>query len=81
MSKEAGDVLTTGQAAKMMRVSARTVCVWCDSGELDHYTLPSRRSRNGDRRILRKALLAFATKIGAPTDLINPPSKETDIDA
>lgn len=60
------DALTTGQAARICRVSTRQVCKWIDRGLLRGYYLPMSR----DRRVLRADLLAFMNEHGIPTDLV-----------
>jgi len=61
---------TTGKAAKMFGVAARTVSQWCDSGKLNHYRIPTGRKNSGienevgDRRILEEDLIAFAKERG-----------------
>jgi uncharacterized protein (TIGR02996 family)/excisionase family DNA binding protein len=48
-------VFTTGDVAKMVQVSPRTVCKWFDSGRLRGYRLPGSQ----DRRIPREQLVHF----------------------
>jgi excisionase family DNA binding protein len=54
------DVLTTGQVARLVGVSANTVAGWCDQGLLPHYRIPTGR----DRRVRRADLEAFAREQG-----------------
>ena len=46
---------TTGNIARICRVTINTVVKWFDSGELKGYRIPSSRAR----RVKRKDLLAF----------------------
>ena len=55
-------VLTTGEIARMLATSPRTVSKWIDSGELPGYRLPL----TPDRRVARSALLAFLQKHNVP---------------
>jgi len=59
---------TTGQLAKMLSVSSRTVLKWCDSGTLKCYAMPMYKTglRGGDRRVTREVLLAFIAEHGLP---------------
>lgn len=59
---------TTGQLAKMLSVSSRTVLKWCDSGTLKCYAMPIYKTglRGGDRRVTREVLLAFIAEHGLP---------------
>jgi excisionase family DNA binding protein len=56
------NVLTTGQVAKMLHTSPRTVTKWVDSGRLQGYRLPL----SPDRRIPRESLLEFIRQHGMP---------------
>jgi excisionase family DNA binding protein len=56
-------ILTTGEVAKLVRVSPRTVSKWCDGGLLGHYRIPG----GLDRRIPRESLLDFLHKNGMPS--------------
>lgn len=55
-------VFTTGQVAKICKVSPRTVSKWFDSGRLRGYRLPVSRNR----RIPRQALVRFLNEHGMP---------------
>jgi PleD family two-component response regulator len=57
---------TTGDVARICRVTINTVVKWFDSGELEGYRIPSSRAR----RVLRKALLDFMKKHSFPMDEI-----------
>jgi excisionase family DNA binding protein len=48
-------VFTTGQVAKICRVSPRTVSKWFDSGRLQGYRIPGSQ----DRRIPRESVIQF----------------------
>jgi len=62
-----GDVFTTGQAAKLLKVAPRTVSKWCDNQGLECYRLPG----STDRRIPRTGLVAFlvANSLPVPPEL------------
>ncbi|MFM1830443.1 MAG: hypothetical protein RLZZ558_783 [Planctomycetota bacterium] len=53
-------VLTTGEVASILKVAARTVSKWIDSGRLEGYRIPGSR----DRRVRREALDAFIASHG-----------------
>ncbi len=55
-------VFTTGQAAKICKVAARTISKWFDSGRLKGYRLPGSR----DRRIPKDFLICFLKENGMP---------------
>ena len=57
-----GDILTTGQVAKICRVAPRTVSKWFDTGQLRGYRIPGSR----DRRIPRAQLIRFMKLHGMP---------------
>lgn len=56
------DVLTTGAAAKICKVSPRTVTKWFDAGRLKGYRIPG----SSDRRIPAASLVAFLREHGMP---------------
>jgi excisionase family DNA binding protein len=56
------DVLTTGQVAKICRVTIRTVIKWFESGRLQGYKIPDSK----DRRIPRENLRRFLLEYGVP---------------
>jgi excisionase family DNA binding protein len=56
------DVFTTGDIAKLCRVSPRTVTKWFDSGRLKGYRLPGSQ----DRRVPVENLLRFLEENGMP---------------
>jgi len=60
------DVLTTGDVAKLCRVTIRTVIKWYDQGRLEGYRLPGSR----DRRFTRKAVERFMRENDMPLDLL-----------
>ena len=53
---------TTGEVAKLIRVSSRTVCSWFDKGRIKGYSLSGVRGR----RIPRENLLKFLKEHGMP---------------
>jgi excisionase family DNA binding protein len=55
-------VFTTGQVAKICRVSSRVVGKWFDSGKLRGYRIPGHQ----DRRIPRDQLIRFLKEHGLP---------------
>ncbi|HOI55209.1 MAG TPA: response regulator [Phycisphaerae bacterium] len=56
------DVYTTGEVARVCRVSPRTVSKWFDTGQLKGYRIPGSK----DRRIPRDQLLRFMRTHGMP---------------
>lgn len=60
-------MLTTGDAAKVSRVSQQTIIRMFDSGQLKGFKVPGSRFR----RIPPGALHAFLTANGIPTDLLD----------
>jgi excisionase family DNA binding protein len=56
------DVLTTGEVARICRVSPRTVAKWIDAGLLKGYRIPGSK----DRRIPREILIRFLKDHGMP---------------
>lgn len=67
------DVLTTGDVARICRVTIRTVIKWFETGRLEGYRLPGSR----DRRFTRAAVERFVRDNGLPTDLLDPPPTPT----
>jgi excisionase family DNA binding protein len=59
------DVLTTGDVARMCRVTIRTVIKWYEQGRLEGYRLPGSR----DRRFTRDSVLRFLRENDMPPDL------------
>ncbi|MFA6039590.1 MAG: helix-turn-helix domain-containing protein [Candidatus Peribacteraceae bacterium] len=57
-------VFTTGQAAKICKVSPQVVCRWFDSGRLKGYRIPGSQ----DRRIPRANLIRFLKENNMPFD-------------
>ncbi len=55
-------IFTTGQIAKICKVSSRTVSKWFDSGRLRGYRIPGGQ----DRRIPREHLIRFLKEHGMP---------------
>lgn len=58
------DAFTTGDVARICRVTINTVVKWFDTGELEGYRLPSSKAR----RVSRKELLNFMKKHKLPMD-------------
>jgi len=76
MSKRA-DTFTTGQAAKLCRVSQQTIIRMFDTGHLVGFKVPGSKFR----RITRESLLTFMRAHGIPTDrLTAPESRLAEID-
>ncbi len=65
---DAKDVLTTGEVARICRVTIRTVIKWYESGRLPGYKLPGSR----DRRFQRQAVEDFLRRHAMPLDLLEP---------
>jgi excisionase family DNA binding protein len=57
-----GEILTTGQVAKICRVAPRTVSKWFDTGQLRGYRIPGSK----DRRIPLAQLIRFMKVHGMP---------------
>ena len=64
MAKTRRDVLTTKQAATVLRVSNRTVTKWFDTGLLPGFRLPN----SGDRRFELTGLQAFIRDNNMPME-------------
>ena len=64
------DVFTTGDAAKLLRVSQQTIIRCFDAGELRGFRVPGSRFR----RIPRESLLRFMRQNGIPTGDIEGPA-------
>jgi excisionase family DNA binding protein len=62
------DVLTTGDVARLCRVTIRTVIKWYEQGRLEGYRLPGSR----DRRFTRDAVLRFLAENDMPSQLLTP---------
>lgn len=62
------DVLTTGDVARLCRVTIRTVIKWYETGRLEGYRLPGSR----DRRFTRVAVERFMRASSIPLDLLAP---------
>lgn len=58
---------TTGEIAKMLDVSPRTVNLWFDKGLLTGYRIPL----SGDRRIARKSFINFLEMYEIPKECLN----------
>ena len=56
------DVFTTGEVAKICRVSSRTVAHWFDRGYIKGYRLP----HSNDRRVPVESLIRFLKERGMP---------------
>lgn len=63
------DVLTTGQVARICRVSPRTASKWFDSGEIKGYRIPGSQ----DRRIPHASLVDFLRRHGMESLLAGLP--------
>lgn len=74
---------STGQTAKILDVSPRTVQLWMDSGKLEGYRLPYRKirrfardvimrfaSQNGMAKFIQDELFVHLTIVGADDDLV-----------
>ena len=57
------EVFTTGQVAKLCRVSSRTAAKWIDTNLLKGWRVPG----GVDRRVARSDLIAFLARHGMPT--------------
>lgn len=57
-----GNILTTGQCAKLCGVTPRDVAKWFDSGRLRGYRIPGSQ----DRRVPKEYLLRFLREQGMP---------------
>ena len=62
------EVLTTGDVARLCRVTIRTVIKWFETGRLEGYRLPGSR----DRRFTRRAVERFMRESHIPLDLLAP---------
>jgi excisionase family DNA binding protein len=60
-------VFTTGQVAKICKVSGRTVANWCDNNKIKWYRIPGSR----ERRIVREHLLPFLKERGISLEETN----------
>lgn len=63
------DSLTTGEVARLLCCSARTVGLWVDEGLLPGWRLPSPTGGPGHRRVSRGALLTFLAAHGFPDEV------------
>jgi excisionase family DNA binding protein len=59
-----GEVLTTGQVARLCKVAPRTVSKWFDTGQLRGYRIPGSK----DRRIPLQQLIRFMKAHDMPLD-------------
>lgn len=64
---QSGDVLTTGQVARVCRVSNRTVQKWVDAGHLKGYRLPASQ----ERRVRVEHVRAFLAANGMPAEWLD----------
>ena len=62
------EVFTTGQVAKLCRVSARTAAKWIDSGMLKGWRIPGGK----DRRVSRSELVRFLNEHKMPLGELAP---------
>jgi excisionase family DNA binding protein len=60
------NILTSAQAARLLKVSPREINKWFDSGRLKGYRLPGQIGPEGTRRIYRDKLLQFAAENNLP---------------
>jgi len=58
------DILTTGQAAKLLRISIKSVIQMIDRKHLYGWTIPGSKHR----RVRKADVLAFAKQNGIPID-------------
>jgi excisionase family DNA binding protein len=72
--KSEKDVLTTGDVARLCRVTIRTVIKWYEHGRLPGYRLPGSR----DRRFTRAAVEQFLREHGMPFGLPAPEAAPAD---
>ena len=56
------EVFTTGEVAKLCRVSSRTAAKWIDRGLLKGWRVPGGK----DRRVARKSLVEFLEQYQMP---------------
>jgi len=61
--------LSTGEIARLLRVSVSTVIEWIESGELPAYYVPN----SSYRRVKREEFFAFLERHGIPLDIVCPP--------
>ena len=66
------DVFTSGQVAKILRMSPRLISKLFDKGTLTGYRLPDSK----DRRIHRASVVAFLAAHGMPAEWINDSTAE-----
>src|SRR3954451_22384809 len=66
MDERMKTVFTTGEAAKICKVSQQTIIRCFDSGQLKGFRVPGSRFR----RIPREALYRFMKENGTPTDAV-----------
>ena len=59
-------VLTTGQMAKVVNCSAKSICEICDAGEIKHYRLKAKGKGDGDRRVRREEFVRWLGTKGIP---------------
>jgi hypothetical protein len=62
--RAAGEILTSGQAARLLGVAPQSIANWMGRGDLIGYRLPARGGKPGSRRIRRADLAEFAASIG-----------------
>lgn len=66
------DVLTTGDVARLCRVTIRTVIKWYDEGRLEGYRLPGSR----DRRFTLRSVERFLRENDMPLDLLEAEGRQ-----
>lgn len=65
--KATNDYVTAGAAAKIMRVSAKTIHRLCEVGMLSFWRMPTGLR---ERRIMKSELQRYMKENGLPTDLL-----------
>jgi len=61
------EIFTSGQVAKILRVSSRTVNKWLDAGLIEGYRLPG---GSEDRRFTRQNIISFIHKHNFPQEIL-----------
>jgi hypothetical protein len=64
--------LTSGQAARLLRVTTSTVNGWIDAGLMEGFTMPT-VGKHERRYVLRDALARFVHQHGLPAELLAAP--------
>ena len=58
------EVMTAGQAAKILKVAPRTIAMMFQRGQLQGYRIPSAKGPDGDRRLVAAAVMSLARRLG-----------------